>query len=134
MAQAVAYDLPLKRTLAFQTNKHSPGLNALALAHDLLSRLAAAAGSAQDQTRVHKVVDQVEPMLRFCAYELALDTSRGFDALVGEQLGAEPRNLVDGYDALVDGLFSLGAEVSSSKEGRAQLAGQGDASQERTAD
>ncbi len=56
-------------------------------------------------------------MLRFCAYELGLDTSRGFDALVGEQLDAGAKDLVDGYDALVAGLSSSsGAGASSSKD------------------
>jgi signal recognition particle subunit SRP68 len=102
-----------------------PSRCALALAHDLLSRLAGAAGSAQDEARANEVIDQVEPMLRFCAYELGIDTSRGFDALVKEQLDGGAKDQVEGYDALVEGLSSAaGAEASGSKD-KVELAWRG---------
>lgn len=60
------------------------------------------------------MVDLVEPMLRFCAYELGLDTSRGFEALVKEQLDAGAKVQVEGYDALVEALSSSSGEGGAS--------------------
>lgn len=119
VAQATAYALLLKGTFAFQTASHSAGLSSLALAHDLLSRLAAAAGTAQDEARASEVLDLVEPMLRFCAYELGQDASRGFEPLVQAQLAGGAKGQVDGYDALVESLAAgqrSGASASGSKD------------------
>lgn len=124
-AQAVAYSLMLQGTLAFQTSKHEAGLATLALAHDLLARLAAAAGTAQDEARANEVVDQVEPMLRFCAYELGQDTSRGFDTLVREQLDGGAKSLADGYDACVKSLSAATGAVPSGSKDKVEVVWQG---------
>ena len=98
----------MKGSLAFEQGKHQDGVNALSVAHTLLSKLAETAETAHSEALANEMIDDVEPMLRFCAYKLGLDTSQGV-AELAEQTSAEQQDqLVEGYSQLVKGLEENG--------------------------
>ncbi|KAK4704893.1 signal recognition particle subunit SRP68, partial [Phenoliferia sp. Uapishka_3] len=99
--QAAAYFLVLKGSLAFEQKKHREGLNALSVAHQLLATLAATAPTAHEEALANEMIDEIEPMLRFCAYSLQLDISRGTATLIQETATNEQGNLIKGYNELV---------------------------------
>lgn len=106
--QATAYWLYMKGSLAFEQGKHKDGLDALSVAHTLLTKLAETAETAQAEALANEVIDDIEPMLRFCAYKLEIDTSRGVSHIAEQTASTERTKLVDGYDSLVKGLEEEG--------------------------
>jgi signal recognition particle subunit SRP68 len=98
----------MKGSLAFEQAKHREGLNALSVAHSLLTKLAETAETAHAEALANEVIDEVEPMLRFCAYKLELDTSRGVGELAEETAAEQQDKLVEGYSQLVAGLKEQG--------------------------
>ncbi|KDE09580.1 hypothetical protein MVLG_00475 [Microbotryum lychnidis-dioicae p1A1 Lamole] len=76
-AQTIAYHLVLQGQLAFTKQSHSQGLDTLSVAWVLLNDVANNAPAATDEALTNEMIDDVEPMLRFCAYSLQLDTSKG---------------------------------------------------------
>ncbi|KAL8293159.1 hypothetical protein RQP46_000853 [Phenoliferia psychrophenolica] len=109
-AQAAAYSLVLKGSLAFEQKKHEAGLGALAVAHQLLATIAACAPTAHAEALANEMIDELEPMLRFCAYSLGLDTSKGSAQLVESVARKEQAGLVPGYEALVAELEATRSE------------------------
>lgn len=106
--QAVAYWLYMKGSHHFEQGKFRDGLNSLSVAHMLLSKLAQTAETAQAEALANEVIDDVEPMLRFCAYRLEIDTIRGVGAVAAETAPSEQKKLVENYDELVQGLEEEG--------------------------
>lgn len=109
-AQAAAYELVLRGTLSFEQKKHQDGLNTLAVAHQLLATLASTAPTAHGEALANEMIDDVEPMLRFCAYSLQIDTSQGTAALVEQTAAKEQERLVPGFGELVAALESASRE------------------------
>lgn len=107
-AQAAAYYLVLKGSLAFEQKKHEDGLATLSVAHQLLSKLAETAATAHGEALANEMIDDVEPMLRFCAYSLQIDTSQGTGELVKETAAREQAGLIKGWAELVAELEKTG--------------------------
>lgn len=101
----------LKGSLAFEKNKHEEGLAALSLAHALLSRIASSSETAHGEALANEWIDDIEPMLRFCAYSLQLDISSGTETLIAETARKEESRLYKGYDALVEELEKGGGRL-----------------------
>lgn len=99
----------MKGSLAFEKAQHQAGLNSLAVAHDLLTTLSRGAETANLEALTNEVIDEVEPMLRFCAYSLQLDVSKGVGELVEEVMKKEESGkLVEGYGELAKELEKEG--------------------------
>jgi signal recognition particle subunit SRP68 len=88
LGQIQAYHLVLAGSLAFERGKHEEGLETLSAAYEVLSTLAATAGSATEEALANERLDEVEPMLRFCAYRLGKDTAAGV-ASISKDVAAE---------------------------------------------
>ncbi|GAA5825291.1 hypothetical protein JCM3770_000901 [Rhodotorula araucariae] len=112
VAQVHAYALVQRGTAAFERGRHAEGLGALSTAYAVLGRLAATAPSATDEALANEVMDDVEPMLRFCAYRLGRDTASGVGAVAREVAAQEMAALVPGWDELS---ARLGAEGAAEK-------------------
>lgn len=106
--QATAYWLYMKGSLAFEQGKHRDGLQSLSVAHVLLTKLADTAETAQSEALANEVIDDIEPMLRFCAYKVEIDTSRGVSAIAEQTATTERTKLVEGYDDLIKNLEDEG--------------------------
>ncbi|GAA5908471.1 hypothetical protein JCM8208_006206, partial [Rhodotorula glutinis] len=100
IVQVQAYALVQRGTVAFERNKHADGLAALSAAFEVLARLAETAPSATDEALANEVMDEVEPMLRFCAYRLGLDTASGVASIAKDVAGRDMGALVPEWDAL----------------------------------
>ena len=107
VAQVQAYALVQRGTVAFERNKHADGLAALSAAFEVLARIAETAPSATDEALANELMDEVEPMLRFCAYRLGLDTASGVASIAKDVAGRDMGALVPEWDALS---AKLGAE------------------------
>ncbi|BGP50455.1 signal recognition particle subunit srp68 [Rhodotorula kratochvilovae] len=108
-AQVQAYALVQRGTVAFERGKHAEGLSALSGAYAVLGRLAETAPSATDEALANEVMDEVEPMLRFCAYRLGRDTASGVAAISEEVAAKEMGALVPGWEELSARLGTEGA-------------------------
>lgn len=86
--------------LAFERGKHDAGLKSLSVAFEVLGRLAATAGSATDEALANEMMDEVEPMLRFCAYKLGKDTAAGVAPIAKEVAEEQMSTAVPGWDEL----------------------------------
>lgn len=106
--QVAAYFLVMKGSLAFERAKHEEGLEALSVAWELLGKLAETAESAGEEALMNEVIDEVEPMLRFCAYSLQKDIASGMGDVAREVTGAEGPKLVEGWAALLAELEASG--------------------------
>ncbi|SCV71437.1 BQ2448_3025 [Microbotryum intermedium] len=102
-AQVIAYHLVLQGQLAFIKQNHSQGLETLSVAWALLNDLANNATTATDEALTNEKIDDVEPMLRFCAYSLQLDTSKGV-AVIAQKTATEQlkARFVPGYMGLIE--------------------------------
>ncbi|TNY23241.1 hypothetical protein DMC30DRAFT_414283 [Rhodotorula diobovata] len=110
LAQVQAYALVLRGTVAFERNKHAEGLDALSAAFEVLGRLAETAPSATDEALANEVMDEVEPMLRFCAYRLGLDTASGVAAIAADFASREMARQAPGWEELSARLGQDGRE------------------------
>lgn len=79
-----AYYYSLSGSLAFERGRHAEGLETLSLAYEILRELASHAKSATSEALVNESMDEIEPMLRFCAYRSGQDTSRGVNVIAQE--------------------------------------------------
>ncbi|GAA6024403.1 hypothetical protein JCM11491_003540 [Sporobolomyces phaffii] len=84
LAQIQAYHHVFAGTLAFERGHHARGVETLSVAYRLLEVLAESAGSATDEALFNEAIDDVEPMLRFCAYKSGRDTSKGVGVVATE--------------------------------------------------
>ncbi|GAA5873588.1 hypothetical protein JCM8547_005624 [Rhodosporidiobolus lusitaniae] len=84
VGQILAYYLLFVGSLAFERGKHQEGLETLSAAYEVLGALAASASSATEEALANERMDEVEPMLRFCAYRLGKDTSAGVNPIAKE--------------------------------------------------
>ncbi|GAA5842003.1 hypothetical protein JCM9279_002753 [Rhodotorula babjevae] len=100
VAQVQAYALVQRGTVAFERGKHADGLAALSSAFEVLGRIAETAPSATDEALANELMDEVEPMLRFCAYRLGLDTASGVASIAKDVAGRDMSALVPEWDAL----------------------------------
>lgn len=57
------------------------------------------------------MIDEIEPLLRFCAYTLQMDISSGTGKIIKSTTEREKENLIKGYDKLVQDLEKNGARV-----------------------
>lgn len=110
LTQVHAYALTMSGTSGFERGKSEEGLASLSAAHELLAKLATTAGSATEEALANEALDEIEPMLRFCAYRLGKDTSTGV-ASIAQEVAAEvlPR-LVPTWDALRSRLDEQGQQ------------------------
>ncbi|KAK4056954.1 signal recognition particle subunit srp68 [Microbotryomycetes sp. JL221] len=113
-AQVMAYHVVMQGTHDFERSRLEQGLKTLSVAHELLVKIADTSSSAHEQALANEVVDDVEPMLRFCAYKTGLDTSQGVASLAQTVASKEANNVVSDYDQLVQQLDSQ--RPQSSKE------------------
>ncbi|GAA5991718.1 hypothetical protein JCM10908_001108 [Rhodotorula pacifica] len=98
--QAHAYALVMTGTAAFERGKHEEGLKVLSVAHEVLAKLASTAGSATEEALANEMLDEIEPMLRFCAYRLGKDTSTGVSTIAAQVAAGEITSLVPSWDDL----------------------------------
>ncbi|GAA5953866.1 hypothetical protein JCM21900_005495 [Sporobolomyces salmonicolor] len=110
LGQIQAYYLVLTGSLAFERGKHDQGLKTLSVAYEVLGELAANAGSATDEALANEMMDEVEPMLRFCAYRLGMDTASGVAVIAKEVAAQEIGEKVEGWAALKARLEEEGKE------------------------
>lgn len=106
--QVHAYSLVMTGTAAFERGKHDEGLKVLSVAHEVLAKLASTAGSATEEALANEMLDEVEPMLRFCAYRLGKDTSTGVLSIAGQVAETEISSLVPSWDELRQRLDEAG--------------------------
>ncbi|TKA52104.1 hypothetical protein B0A53_04764 [Rhodotorula sp. CCFEE 5036] len=106
--QVYAYSLVMTGTAAFERGKHEEGLKVLSVAHEVLAKLASTAGSATEEALANETLDEVEPMLRFCAYRLGKDTSTGVSTIAGQVAETEISSLVPSWDELRQRLDEAG--------------------------
>ncbi|GAA6005102.1 uncharacterized protein JCM10292_005567 [Rhodotorula paludigena] len=107
-AQIQAYALVQSGALAFERGKHADGLRALSCAYAVLEHLAGTAASATDEALANEVMDEVEPMLRFCAYRLGKDTSAGVGAIARDVAASELGAVVPAWSDLAARLDAEG--------------------------
>ncbi|KAM0790647.1 hypothetical protein ACM66B_004507 [Microbotryomycetes sp. NB124-2] len=110
--QTTAYFLSMKGSLEFEKGRHEAGLKSLSVAHELLVKLADTASSAHEQALANELIDEVEPMLRFCAYKSGLDTSAGVAGVAREATAKDAESVLPGYSTLVDQLDKEGQQGS----------------------
>ncbi|GAA5899553.1 hypothetical protein JCM5296_006943 [Sporobolomyces johnsonii] len=110
VGQIQAYYLVLTGSLAFERGKHDQGLKTLSVAYEVLGELATHAGSATDEALANEMMDEVEPMLRFCAYRLGKDTASGVAVIATEVAAQEIGEKVEGWGALKARLEEEGKE------------------------
>ncbi|KAM0753415.1 hypothetical protein T439DRAFT_322324 [Meredithblackwellia eburnea MCA 4105] len=108
-AQAEAYHLLLLGTLYFSKNHHEKGLATLSVAYSLLSKIAETSATAHEEALANEMIDDLEPMLRFCAYSLGRETAQGVSGVVHEAIeNGEGQKLVTGWDDLIKALEGQG--------------------------
>ncbi|GAA6063103.1 hypothetical protein JCM10212_003301 [Sporobolomyces blumeae] len=100
VGQIQAYYLVLTGTLEFERAKYEQGLETLSVAYEVLHELAATSTSATDEALVNEVMDEIEPILRFCAYKLGRDTSSGVAVIAKEVATNKLSTTVSGWDDL----------------------------------
>lgn len=110
VAQIHAYHLIMDGSLAFERGKHDAGLKSLSIAFEVLGKLASTAASATDEALANEVLDEVEPMLRFCAYKLGKDTAAGVAPIAKEVAEQEMATAVPGWDELSQRLEEEGKQ------------------------
>ncbi|GAA6013571.1 hypothetical protein JCM10207_004778 [Rhodosporidiobolus poonsookiae] len=108
--QIQAYHLVLSGALAFERSKHDDGLRGLSAAYVALETLARTAESATDEALAHEAMDEVEPMLRFCAYRLGRDTAAGVAPIAEEVAPQELAARVTGWEDLQKRLEAEGRQ------------------------
>ncbi|GAA6029079.1 hypothetical protein JCM8097_001583 [Rhodosporidiobolus ruineniae] len=100
VGQIQAYALLLSGAYAFERGKHDAGLETLSAAYEVLSALAASAQNATDEALANERLDEVEPMLRFCAYRLGKDTAAGVASIAKDVSATALPKLVPEWDTL----------------------------------
>ena len=100
LGQIQAYYHVLAGSLAFERSKHDQGLELLSIAYQILNELAANANSATDEALFNESMDEIEPMLRFCAYKLGKDTSNGAAVIAKEVASDKLSTSVKGWNDL----------------------------------
>lgn len=100
VGQSQAYCLVLSGSLAFERGKYEEGLEALSAAYEVLSTLASTSESATDEALANEQLDEVEPMLRFCAYRLGKDTAAGVASISQEVAKEALPKLAPGWTEL----------------------------------
>ncbi|GAA5981072.1 hypothetical protein JCM11641_001445 [Rhodosporidiobolus odoratus] len=100
VGQVQAYHLVLLGSLAFERGKHDEGLRTLSAAYKVLAKLAATAESATEEALANEMADEVEPMLRFCAYRLGKNTAAGVGVIAQEVAAESLGELVPGWEVL----------------------------------
>ncbi|GAA5824905.1 hypothetical protein JCM5353_002925 [Sporobolomyces roseus] len=100
LGQIQAYYHLLAGSLAFERSKHDQGLELLSIAYQILHELASTANSATDEALFNESMDEIEPMLRFCAYKLGKDTSSGSAVIAKEVASDKLSTSVKGWDEL----------------------------------
>ncbi|GAA5889247.1 hypothetical protein JCM6882_000686 [Rhodosporidiobolus microsporus] len=110
VGQIQAYYLLLTGSLSFEKGNHAEGLRVLSAAYEVLSTLASTASSATEEALANERADEVEPMLRFCAYRLGKDTAAGVATIASAEAAAALPELVPGWDALKERLEKEGKE------------------------
>ncbi|BGP02174.1 signal recognition particle subunit SRP68 [Rhodotorula toruloides] len=110
VAQIHAYHLVMDGSLAFERGKHDAGLKSLSIAFEVLGKLASTAASATDEALANEMMDEVEPMLRFCAYKLGKDTAAGVAPIAEEVAEQEMATAVPGWEELSQRLEEKGKQ------------------------
>ncbi|BGO93770.1 hypothetical protein NBRC10512_004559 [Rhodotorula toruloides] len=109
-AQIHAYHLVMDGSLAFERGKHDVGLKSLSIAFEVLGKLASTAASATDEALANEMMDEVEPMLRFCAYKLGKDTAAGVAPIAKGVAEQEMATAVPEWDELSQRLAEEGKQ------------------------
>ncbi|POY72351.1 hypothetical protein BMF94_4653 [Rhodotorula taiwanensis] len=122
--QIHTYALVMSGTSAFERSRYEDGLNSLGVAHGLLGKLATTAGSATEEALANEMLDDVEPMLRFCAYRLGKDTSAGIASIAEQVANEETGRLVPDWESLRTRLEEQGQQ---SKKASVEIRWQGQA-------
>ncbi|BGP18641.1 hypothetical protein JCM10213_004191 [Rhodosporidiobolus nylandii] len=108
--QAQAYYLVINGSLAFERGKHEEGLRVLSASYEVLAKLASTAETATEEALANEMADEVEPMLRFCAYRLGKDTAAGVGAIAKEVASQALPQLAPGWAMLAAKLEEEGAK------------------------
>ncbi|GAA5926239.1 uncharacterized protein JCM15063_000223 [Sporobolomyces koalae] len=109
LGQVHAYHHVHAGALAFERGKHRHGLETLSIAYEILDKLAATAPTATDEALVSEMMDDVEPMLRFCAYKLGKDTSQGIEVIAKDVAKDLVPSAINGWNDLQARLEQEGA-------------------------
>ncbi|GAA5961477.1 hypothetical protein JCM3765_003596 [Sporobolomyces pararoseus] len=123
LGQIQAYYYNLSGSLAFEKGKHSQGLETLSIAYQILQELASNASSATEEALLNESMDEIEPMLRFCAYKSGKDTSKGVNVIAKEVAEAKLSTSVKGWEELK---FNLEAEGSKEKKEQIEIRWRGE--------
>lgn len=111
-AQTTAYYLYMKGSLAFEQSKYQEGVEVLSVLHELLRILSERSDTAQDEALANELMDEIVPMLRFCAYSLRMDTSNGVGEIAKETTEVQGEKLVKGWSNLNEELAKSGGKES----------------------
>jgi signal recognition particle subunit SRP68 len=103
-AQTTIYHLLLRGTLAFERGAHEEGVKVLGVAWTLCHTVSSKAETAEEEALVNEVIDEVEPMLRFCAYTLQRDVEGGVGEVARGAADEFGETVVQGWKALVGAL------------------------------
>jgi signal recognition particle subunit SRP68 len=100
--EATAYLLILRGDLAFERAHWATGLDQLSVARDLLTHISQRSPTAHGQALANEWLDDVEPIARYCAYQLG---RQGDIAQITQEQAAEANaTVLNNYDALVEEL------------------------------
>ncbi|GAA5897687.1 uncharacterized protein JCM6883_006784 [Sporobolomyces salmoneus] len=116
LGQIQAYYYSLSGSLAFERGKHSQGLETLSIAYEILRELAEHANSATEEALYNESMDELEPMLRFCAYKSGKDTSKGVNVIAKEVAESKLAVTVKGWEEI-----KMRLEEEGGKEKREQV-------------
>jgi hypothetical protein len=97
--EASAYFLILRGDLSFERSQWSSGLDLLSVVRDLLTHISQCSPTAHGQALANEWLDDVEPIARYCAYQLGIQGNI-VDITLGRVAEAKGK-VLDGYDALV---------------------------------
>jgi signal recognition particle subunit SRP68 len=100
--EATTYLLLLRGDLAFEGAHWASGLNQLSVARDLLTHISQRAPTAHSQALANEWLDDVEPIARYCAYQLGQQGD--IAQITRERVAQASASVLSNYDALVDEL------------------------------
>lgn len=106
--QTTAYYLYMKGSLAFEQAKNKEGLESLSLLYELLGTLSKTSETAQEEALANEMMDEIEPMLRFCAYSLRMDISNGVGEVAKSITSSEGEKSIKGWNELIEELEKRG--------------------------
>lgn len=117
LAQITVYQLVTKGTLAFEREQYELGFETLSVAHTLLGTLATGTTTPHLEALINEMIDDIEPLIRFCAYKLSLDVSQGVENIVREIVTRQDGKLVAEFQDLFKAVGGQESEAARKNVG-----------------